>query len=287
MVLIAAVRTPVVAQESPEGRRGRTRQPTFADTPAPPQIRQSRGDFNSSQITSEHTLTGEPTESIVFTLWIVKVGDSAQPPADELSAKLAERVAALPPVVGSVKEVQELIGQLKVAGLARSVREFRLVAHNGQMAAVQTGKNQPRVVASAVSPDGRMNSIQYEPLGTLVEIRPRIDAERNIQVSVKIGQSDLEKSTEVMLAEPADGSPTFADVITTRQFNTATSLKNNSAVLLQSVSSSDSDGEASAETELIILGAEVVPIATVPNRENRLNSGAYGSGDADPGRSGY
>jgi hypothetical protein len=91
-------------------------------------------------------------------------------------------------------------------------------------------------------------------MGTLVEIRPRIDAERDIQVSVKIGQSDMEKSTEVMLAEPADGSPTFADVITTRQFNTATSLKNNSAVLLQSVSSSDSDDEASSETELIIPG---------------------------------
>jgi hypothetical protein len=259
MVLMAAFRNPVVAQEAPEGSRGRTRQPTYAEIPAPTQLRQSQGGFNNTQTPVENTLSDEPTESIAFTLWIVKVGDSAQPPADELSAKLAERVAALPPVVGSVKEVQELIGQIKVAGLVRSVREFRLVAHNGQLATVQTGTNQPRVVASAVSPDGRMNSIQYEPLGTLVEIRPRIDAERNIQVSVKIGQSNLEKSTEVMLAEPADGSPTFADVITTRQFNTATSLKNNSAVLLQSVSSSDADGEAGAETELIILGAEVVP----------------------------
>jgi hypothetical protein len=237
--------------------------------------------------TVEGGLSGDPTESIAFTLWILKIGEFAQAPADELSANLAERVAELPPVVGSIKDVHELVGQLKVAGLARSVREFRLVAHNGQLASVQNGKNQPRIVASATSPDGRMNSIQYEPLGTLIKIKPRIDTELNIQVSVEISVSDLEKSTEVLLSEPANGSPTFADVITTRQFETATSVKNNSAVLLHSVSSSRSGDDDGAEIELIILGAAVMPSGLNPNGQNRVDGGAYGRGDTNPGTSGY
>ncbi len=93
----------------------------------------------------------------------------------------------------------------------------------------------------------------------MVELRPKIDSERNIQVSVKIGESDIEKSTDVLMAEPPEGSPTFADVVTTRQFNTATSLTNDTAVLLQSIAVSGSDDDADTETELIILGAAVVP----------------------------
>jgi hypothetical protein len=48
--------------------------------------------------------------------------------------------------------------------------------------------------------------------------------------------------------------------MTTRQFETTTSVKNNSAVLLHSASSSRASGDTRAETELIILGAAVLPL---------------------------
>jgi hypothetical protein len=172
---------------------------------------------------------------------------------------LAERVGNLPSVVGSVSEVRELVDQMKVAGLLRNALEYRLVTLDGQAVTAQRGRNQPRIVASSVDPRaGRVNSIQMEPVGTMIEVRPRIDSKRNIQASVKIGESALEKSTEVLLSQPPDGSPEFADVVTTRQFNTAATLKNNTAVLLQSVASDDSQDNAGSETELIILGVSIV-----------------------------
>ena len=76
---------------------------------------------------------------------------------------------------------------------------------------------------------------------------------------MSIGESAVEKSTDVLLAQPVDGSPEFADVVTTRQFATAATLKNNTAVLLQSVATDDSQDNAGSETELIILGASLVP----------------------------
>jgi hypothetical protein len=204
-------------------------------------------------------LSDEPTESIALTLWILTAADSSQPATDELSSNLAERVGNLPSVVGSVSEVRELVDQMKVAGLLRNAREYRLVTLDGQAVTAQRGRNQPRIVASSVDQRaGRVNSIQMEPVGTMIEVRPRIDSKRNIQASVKIGESALEKSTEVLLSQPPDGSPEFADVVTTRQFNTAATLKNTTAVLLQSVASDDSQDNAGSETELIILGVSIV-----------------------------
>ena len=103
-----------------------------------------------------------------------------------------------------------------------------------------------------------MNQLASESVGTMVELRPKIDSERNIQVGIKISESDIEKSTDVLMAEPVGGSPMFADVVNTRQFNTATSLKNNTAVLLQSIAVSGFADDDDADTELIILGAAIV-----------------------------
>jgi hypothetical protein len=234
--------------------------PTFIDRPGLERrrsVNEIAGEVD--QVAAADNLSDEPTESIALTIWFITV-EAAEPGVDEQRDQLTARVRNLPPVVGSVGDVHELVGQMNKAGLGPAVRELRLVTSNGQAVTSQRGRNQPRVVATSHDPRaGRMNSLTMEQLGTLVELRPRIDAGRNIQVGVKIGESELVKSTEVLLAQPADGSPEFADVVTTRQFNTTASLKNNTAVVLQSVSAS-ADGSADDATELIILGAAVVPL---------------------------
>jgi hypothetical protein len=45
----------------------------------------------------------------------------------------------------------------------------------------------------------------------------------------------------------------------TRQFNAAASLKNDTAVMLKRVASTESEGDAGGEIELIILSAAVLP----------------------------
>ena len=204
----------------------------------------------------EQQLTDEPAETITVTLWILRISDTEQLPADELAANLVEHAFNLPPNVGTVDEVRDLITRMKVAGILRDARELRITALDGQAVQTQRGSNMPRVIATSVDPRaGRVNSLQMEPVGTLVELRPRIDSNRNIQVSLKMSASQMEKSKEIVMAEPVGGSPAFADVVTTRQFNTAASLKSGSAVLLQS----ETLASPKSEIDLIILGATILP----------------------------
>ena len=205
----------------------------------------------------ENQLSDEPKVMIALSLWILTLSEPDEPAGDEPSTNVAERAANLPPIVGSVSRVRELLGRMRVAGLLRSERELRMVTLDGQSVTAQIGRNQSRIVAMATDPrGGRTNSIQIEPTGLKIDARPQLDSEGNIQVSVEIVESNLEKSTDVLIAAPADRSPVFADVVTTRQFSTTARLKSGDAVLLQSDASVDDP--SGDKTALIILGAAVV-----------------------------
>src|SRR5687768_6199957 len=100
LVLCAAVHRPAIAQETQEGRRpSRTnRPPTFLVPPGAEQDPSTRRRLLSDQPSvagTPETLSDDPMESIALTIWILRVTDSADPQADELSANLAERVGNL------------------------------------------------------------------------------------------------------------------------------------------------------------------------------------------------
>jgi type II secretory pathway component GspD/PulD (secretin) len=148
---------------------------------------------------------------------------------------------------------------MRAAGVLRSERSLRMVTLDGQPVTAQIGRNQPRVVGvSNDSRRGQTSSLVMEPIGIKIRALPQIDSDDHIQVSMDIGESNVEKSTDVTLSITAEGGPQFADVVTTRQFNTTARTKSGSAVLLKRDASFDSEAAPGAKTELIILGAEVV-----------------------------
>jgi hypothetical protein len=74
--------------------------------------------------------------------------------------------------------------------------------------------------------------------------------------------SDLEKSNDVTLSEPAEGLPQLADFVVTHQFKTTARLKSGTAVIVHSDSMSGSVDKAhDGQVELIILGGAVLPAA--------------------------
>jgi hypothetical protein len=157
------------------------------------------------QPAAQGVLSEEPQDVIVFTLWVLSIGNAPEPETDELSATLASRVDNLPARFSSIKDVRDLVGQLSVAGMLRKAREFRFTTLNGQPVHVQSGNNQPRIIATNISqrpvrrsigrtgrgnPDqpGQQNadeqaedsaivtnSVQYEQIGTVIRLVPRID----------------------------------------------------------------------------------------------------------------
>jgi hypothetical protein len=222
-------------------------------------LAQFRGRRDDEVKVAENRPTERPKAMIALSIWILKLSESHEEADAELTVRIAAQAENLSPMVGSVSEVRELVKRMRVAGLLQSERELRMVALDGQQVTAQIGRNQPRIVATASDPaHGRMNSIKYEETGVLINASPQIDTEDFIQVSVEIGESDTEKSTDVAISMPLEGAPLYADVVTMRQFNTTARTKSGEAVVLKNDAVHESKDPAQDTTELIILGAAIV-----------------------------
>ncbi len=233
----------------------------------------------------------EPKDSVSITIWALTVVDAAEPPADELTADFADRVNNLPDEFSSAGEVRELVGRLKVAGMLRRAREFRLTTLEGQPAEVHVGANTPRVVATKIDPQpDRMrrrnrnqqeaepvaaaseqidsaqsdaivtNAIAMEELGTIVQVVPNIDSSGGLQVKLDYNSSDIENAPDVVLMEVPGRKPVAASRIVTQRVETVARLKSGTAVLVQADSWHRMiDDAPKSETRLLILAASVDP----------------------------
>jgi hypothetical protein len=256
----------VLAQEAQERWRGRERTAQRADA-----------------------VLEETKDTVSITHCALTIADAAEPPPDELTANFADRVNNLPDEFSSVDEVRELVGQLKVAGMLRKAREFRLTTLAGQQTEVHVGANTPRVIATKIEPQrdrsprrirspqdadpaapapdqisaGQSdsivtNAITMEELGTIVQVLPQIDSSGGLQVYVKYSSSDLETVPDVVLTEVPGRKPVAASRVVTQQAETAVRLKSGTAVLVQADSSHTmTDDAPKSEIRLLILAASV------------------------------
>jgi type II/III secretion system protein len=217
-----------------------------------------RGGRTEDERVAENRPSEQPKAMIALSVWILKLSASHEEADPELTATISAQTENLSPVIGTVSEVRELVARMRVAGLLGKERELRMVTVDGQPVTAQIGRNQPRIVGTSSDPRrGQVNSLKMEEIGVMIKAVPQIDSDEQIQVSLEIGESGFEKSTDVVIAMPAEGGPLFADVVTTRQFNTTARVKSGNAVLLQRDATRDSTDASRDTTELIILGAAV------------------------------
>jgi hypothetical protein len=257
---IASVTDFVHAQESPRERADRrpTRPLTVAPT-QPPQREPTLADDKGRRTTAaDAPLTESPQGQVVLTLWELTVSDSAKQPDADSKSNLAWQLQNLPTEFGTLSEVRDLISRMKDAGRLQSLREVRLVALDGQSAHLQVGADKPQIIGTNNTNMGRMNSINYRSVGTLIDVRPRIDTEKHIQVQLDYNASDLAKSEDVPLSENNDGTSKLASVTFNRQLKTAARFKNGGAAIVQYDSiSASADKSVKGQTVLVILGGSI------------------------------
>ena len=201
----------------------------------------------------------EPKQSIAISVWMLTLTSPSGPEADELTSQLHDKANNMPAILGTRDDVQKLIGRLNVAGMLRKSREVRLLTVNGHPANSQSGADEPRIVATNVSDQGQMNSIQYQSVGTIVRATPRIDTDGAIQVSLVYNSSDITKSDDVAISRPVEGKEMMADVTTKHQIETIVRVKNGTAALVWSNVTDDLSRKAASEIQMIILAAAVDP----------------------------
>ncbi len=197
-------------------------------------------------------------EIVVLTVWVVSMSDSPEHGKEGSKSNVAWRLQNLPSEFASLNDVRSLLNDLKDSDRLRSVRELRLVALDGQVTRVQAGLDKPQIMGSNYTNFGRTNTVNYRSLGTIVDVSPRIDAKKDIQVEMNYNKSDMDKSNDVPLMETKEGKSQFADQISTYQFKTVVKLKSGSAVVVGKDSTSGSPVKTSGgQTELIILGGVI------------------------------
>jgi Flp pilus assembly secretin CpaC len=212
--------------------------------------------------TADSPLTDSPQSQLALTLWELTVSDTPKQPEADSKSNLAWQLQNLPTEFGSLNEVRDFISRLKDAGRLQSWREVRLVAFDGQATHLKVGADRPQIAGTNHTSMGRTNSIVYRSVGTLIEVRPRIDTEKYIQVQLDYEASDLAKAEDVPLTESNDGNSKFANSIVTRQLKTAARLKDGGAAIVQTDSTSGSaDKSVAGQTVLIILGGSIAQLA--------------------------
>ena len=202
--------------------------------------------------------TDEIRKSIAVTVWALTVSPSHSPEKDEPVGKLIAQAHDIPVVIGNRDEVRQLVDRFRVAGVLRKSREVRVMTLDGLAASAHSGSDQPRVTAVTITNFGRTNNTQYQPIGTVIQVAPRIDSTGMIQVSLTYHTSSMQKSKDVVLAEPTDGKAIMADLVRNEQATTTVRLKSGSAMLVKSDSTQETSDDSDGLIQLVILSAEIV-----------------------------
>ncbi len=213
--------------------------------------------------------SGEPKDLIALNLWVLTIDLPRAKAADDITASLVQRANDLPTVIGSRDDVRVLIGKLTVAGVLVRSREYRVTAVSGQPVSIQSGGNMPLVTASQVmgggrggGGGGRVNSISYQTVGTTIQFQPRVIAGGNIDVTLNYNSSEQEEARNVAIAEGDDGNRLPATRTVTQQLQVTSRVKPGAAVLVQSdILAEPNNDAAGVRTQLIVLGASIVPNA--------------------------
>jgi len=219
-----------------------------------------------------------PKVPIAINVWAITVNLPAHKASDQEAVKLSTEVNNLPIAIGSQSDVRAFLEKLKAAEMLQRAREFRMLSTTGENCALVLGVQVPMVTSTTVSGGGRggrgaggfgadgspiatlggtrLNQINYQSVGTNIQLMPQIEPNGQIQIKFSYAASEVEKDPEVVISESADGSDRLAADRTTAQTVTAMlRLKSGSAVIAHSEADSSWAGRAGRPTRLIIISA--------------------------------
>jgi hypothetical protein len=244
-----------------------------------------------------------PEVPIAFDVWLVTVSLPAHKATDTAAMALATEIDNLPFTLGSRNDVRALIDRLRAAEMLQRLREFRVQGSSGEAANIVTGASVPSIMSSTVtgrsargnlSASGafvgdpsvllgtRVNSIQYQQIGTNVQLLPHVDASGGIGIKFVLTLSEIEKDPDVAVSESTDGSGRIAaDRIVTQTIKAAVKLESGKVALVHSDAESSWVGRAGKPVRLVFVGATVTgppqqsqQLQSDPSRQRGASSGS-------------
>jgi hypothetical protein len=166
---------------------------------------------------------------------------------------------------GAAETVAKNIKALQSKGLLGNVQHYKLTALENQSTSVLQSEAKPMVVSITNVGGGggfggkgkSASSLMYKNVGTSVEVKPRLGADKTLLVELRLEGSHLIQPDDgVLLGMDERGAPVFATETVLANFSGKLSVPPGQAVLAQGVQTTSKSGKART---LIIVSAHIVP----------------------------
>jgi hypothetical protein len=181
---------------------------------------------------------------IQLDVWMLTLSADAE---DDLLATASEPLADREEAMARVRKLQD-------SGAASRSHHFMATTLENEKLIVQFGAREPRVQATNITQFGKTHSLIYEPVGTMLQARARVDDVSRVLLEMQLESSHLEDSGVAMF-EPKEDEPVKAPQIAQRTYHSSLACPSGGAVVALS-SESQSGSEPSAA--LIYVAAKVM-----------------------------
>jgi Flp pilus assembly secretin CpaC len=162
---------------------------------------------------------------------------------------------------GAAETVAKNIKALQKKGLLGNVLHYKVTALENQSTSLLQSESKPMVtglISGGFGGKGKTaSSITYKNVGTSLEVKPRLGADKTVLLELRMEGSHLTQPEDgVLLGVDDRGLPIFATETVLANYSGKLSVPPGQAVLAQGVETTSKSGKART---LIIVSAHVVP----------------------------
>ena len=215
------------------------------DPPAPP-AKEQPIPFEQEEVPSA------PAKLVAVDLWVVTLRMPKDVVQEDQIGPVLRQAENSPTVIGSRDDARKLLDRLKDQGAVQRLQKSRIATLSGHKGQVLRGDKVPMITGMTTTTFGQTNNIQFQQVGSSVQLVPTVINGDEIRVELNYERSDVVNSADVVLARPNEGEPTPAQDVTSQTFTTTSTLKSGEAALVALLSDTDE-----GNTTLFILSASI------------------------------
>lgn len=135
-------------------------------------------------------------------------------------------------LAASSESVSMLIRALQESRRIEILSRPQVRTLDNQPAYVQVGQRVPRIISSSVTQFGQTNAIDYDDVGLILGVTPRISPDGTVVMEIDAEKSSLSTQEGIPISTSADGTVTRAPLVNTTRAQTTVSAANGETIVL-------------------------------------------------------
>jgi type II secretory pathway component GspD/PulD (secretin) len=192
----------------------------------------------------------QPPKMVAIDVWIVNV----QKPGERIDGKDGFDQSLL---LGAKEKVEDQLGKLAKEGRVTVANHFHTTALSNHQSFEQQGTRVARVTATNVIPAGRVSTTQFENIGSIVRVTPRVAENDPIKLVLEVEKSYIGSDEKGVVISKLNGEEVRSPSYFTMVFKNEVAVPHGRVVKLDGIERPSTDEEGNF---VILVAAEIVPV---------------------------